>query len=315
LIGRIGRGFSRLKEGLQKTRNQLGDGIRSIVSSGHLDEETWEEIEELLLKSDVGAAEAEGIAEELRKASSHWKRSDSEEVLSSLRDIITDHLGSGGDPRLNLTTPDGPAVVLVVGVNGVGKTTTIAKLAARIQEEGKRILLVAGDTFRMAAVEQLETWAERVGVPIVRGAEGADAAAVVFDGLESAIARNMEVVIVDTAGRLHTKSNLMEELAKVKRIVEKRIPGSPHEILLVLDATTGQNGLQQARAFSESLGITGLVLAKLDGTARGGVVLAIRRELSIPIKLVGTGEKLDDLDEFDPAAFAEAMIPGSEPAP
>lgn len=313
MIGRIGRGFERLREGLRKTRTQLSDGIRSIVKGrSSFDEEMWEELEELLLKSDVGAATAADIVEELRRAAGRWSRPEPEEVFGALRDSVASRLGTNGR-ELQLAAEGGPAVVVVVGVNGVGKTTTIAKLAARLRAEKRKVVLGAADTYRMAAVEQLAAWAERVGVPVVRGKEGADAAAVAFDALESAIARDADVLIVDTAGRLHTKSNLMDELAKVQRVLAKRLPGAPHEVLLVLDATTGQNALQQARAFGE-LGVTGLVLAKLDGTARGGVVLAIRRELDVPVKLVGVGEGVEDLQDFDPVAFAEALVPEPEPA-
>jgi fused signal recognition particle receptor len=233
-------------------------------------------------------------------------------MMAALRKAVEARLAG---PAVGLATApaDGPAVVLIVGVNGVGKTTTIAKLAARLREQDLKVVLAAADTYRTAAVEQLAVWADRVGVPVVRGHEGADAAAVAFDGLEAAIARGADVLIVDTAGRLHTKSNLMDELAKVRRVLDRRLPGAPHETLLVLDATTGQNALQQARAFG-ALGVTGLVLAKLDGTARGGVVLAIRRELDVPVKFVGVGERVEDLQEFDPAAFAEALVPLPEAA-
>lgn len=314
MIGRIGRGFSRLREGLRKTRHQLGDGVRAIVKGrSTFDEEMWEELEELLLRADAGAVVAEEIVEELRRASGRWTRPEVEDVLDALRESIRHRLGGETVP-LTLDGGDGPAVVLVVGVNGAGKTTTIGKLAARLTAEGRKVLIVAGDTFRMAAVEQLAVWAERAGVPIVRGKEGADAAAVVWDGLEAGLSRGVDVILVDTAGRLHTKSALMEELVKVRRTAEKRLPGAPHEVLLVLDATTGQNALQQARGFGDSLGITGLVLAKLDGTAKGGVVLAIRQELSLPVKLIGVGETLEDLQDFDPAAFAEALAPSATAA-
>jgi fused signal recognition particle receptor len=313
LIKKIGLGLDRLRRGLTRTREQLADGIRGIVKGrSTFDEEMWEEIEELLLKSDVGAVTADELVEELRREAGRWSRPDAAEMLAVLRESIAARLGSD---RAELAPPpeDGPAVVLIVGVNGVGKTTTIAKLAARLREQDRRVILAAADTYRVAAVEQLVEWAGRVDVPVVRGHEGADAASVAFDGLESAIARRADVLIVDTAGRLHTKSNLMDELAKVRRVLDRRLPGAPHETLLVLDATTGQNALQQARAFG-ALGVTGLVLAKLDGTARGGVVLAIRRELDVPVKFVGVGERVEDLQEFDPAAFAEALVPAPDAA-
>ncbi|NNE44997.1 MAG: signal recognition particle-docking protein FtsY [Gemmatimonadetes bacterium] len=310
----MGRGLGRLKEGLTRTRDQLSDGIRGIVKGrSSFDEDMWEELEELLLRADVGAVTAEEIVEDLRKAAGRWKKPEAEEVFAALREAIASRLGSES-AGLNLDVAEKPAVIMVIGVNGVGKTTTIAKLASRLKAQGLQVTLAAADTYRMAAVEQLAEWADRVGVPVVRGKEGADAAAVAFDGLESGIARGADVVIVDTAGRLHTKSHLMDELAKVRRVLEKRLPGCPHETLLVLDATTGQNALQQARVFGEQ-GVTGLVLAKLDGTARGGVVLAIRRELDVPVKLVGVGEKMEDLQDFDPVGFAQALVPEPEPAP
>jgi fused signal recognition particle receptor len=312
LIGKIGRGFARLRESLSRTRTSLGEGIRSVVTGrSSFDEAMWEEIEELLLKSDVGGKTAAEIVEELKRSSARWKRPDSGEIFAALRELLVKRLSSERSSELNFPGTK-PAVFLVVGVNGTGKTTTIGKLASLLRSEGKRALLVAGDTYRTAAVEQLSVWADRIGVGIVKGAQGADPGAVTYDGLEAAIARGVDVVIVDTAGRLHTKVNLMEELAKVKRTLAKKLPGAPHEVLLVLDASTGQNALQQARIFGESLGVTGLVLAKLDGTARGGVVLAIRRELGIPIKLVGTGETAEDLDRFDPIAFAEALVPSTD---
>lgn len=313
MIRKIGLGLDRLRHGLSRTRDQLAEGIRGIVKGrSTFDEGMWEELEELLLKSDVGAATADELVEELRREAGRWSRPDAAQMMAALRSAIAARLGESG---AGLASPpgNGPVVVLVVGVNGVGKTTTIAKLAARFREEDRKVVLAAADTYRTAAVEQLAEWARRVDVPVVRGREGADAAAVAFDGLESAIARGADVLIVDTAGRLHTKSNLMDELSKIRRVLDRRLPGAPHETLLVLDATTGQNALQQARAFG-ALGVTGLVLAKLDGTARGGVVLAIRRELDVPVKFVGVGERVEDLQEFDPAAFAEALVPAPEAA-
>jgi fused signal recognition particle receptor len=309
VIGRLGRGLKRLRAGLSKSRGQLQDGIRTIVCGRTVvDEEMWEEFEELLLRCDVGAQTTEEILDELKRSASRWTRPDPEEILGTLRETIAAMMGGEENPGLHLAAQTKPAVVVLIGVNGTGKTTTLAKLAGRLAGEGKKVLVAAADTYRAAATEQLDEWAARAGVPIVRGKEGADAAAVAYDALESAIARGADVLLVDTAGRLHTKSGLMSELEKIRRTLARRHEGAPHEVLLVLDATTGQNAVQQARTFGESLGVTGLVLAKLDGTARGGVVLAIRRELDIPVKFVGVGERLEDLEEFDPASFAEALL-------
>ncbi len=314
MIGQIGRGLAKLREGLRRTREAFSGGLRDLVAGRPaLDDAFWDGVEELLLRGDVGAACAEEIVAELRKTTARSGAADAPAITAHLRDIVAGRLASEAG-ALALDGVGSPAVVLVIGVNGAGKTTTIAKLAHRLKSEGKKVLLAAADTYRAAAMEQLETWAERAGVAIVRGQEGQDAAAVVVDALDSAAARGAGVVIIDTAGRLHTKTNLMDELRKIRRVVEKRIPGAPHETLLVLDATTGQNAIAQARAFGESLGVTGLVLAKLDGTAKGGVVLAIRRELGIPVKLVGVGEALEDLQDFDPDAFADALV-AAEPEP
>ncbi len=309
MIGRLGRGLKRLRAGLSKSRGQLREGVRTIVRGRTaVDEEMWEEFEELLLRCDVGAQTTEDILDELKRNASRWTRPDPEEILGSLRETIAAMMGGEENPGLQLAAEVKPAVVVLIGVNGTGKTTTLAKLAGRLAGEGKKVLVAAADTYRAAATEQLDEWAARAGVPIVRGKEGADAAAVAYDALESAVARGADVLLVDTAGRLHTKSGLMSELEKIRRTLARRHEGAPHEVLLVLDATTGQNAVQQARTFGESLGVTGLVLAKLDGTARGGVVLAIRRELDIPVKFVGVGERLEDLEEFDPASFAEALL-------
>ncbi|MFN8176584.1 MAG: signal recognition particle-docking protein FtsY [bacterium] len=311
MIGKLGRGLARLKEGLARTRDRLGDGIRALVAGrSTFDETTWDGIEEVLLGADVGTETAGEILADLKRAASGWTEPSPERIFDELRRAVGARLSAQGT-ALALDPAAGPAVVLVVGVNGSGKTTTIGKLAARLTQEGRRVLIVAADTYRAAAVEQLAVWAERAGVALVKGHEGADAAAVVHDGLSAALARGSSVVLVDTAGRLHTKTSLMEELSKVRRVVEKRVPGAPHEVLLVLDATTGQNGVRQAEAFSKSLGVTGLVLAKLDGTAKGGVVLAIRRALDLPVKLIGVGEGIEDLETFDPVAFAEALVPAA----
>ncbi len=304
----FGRGLAALRDGLARTRSRISDGVRTLFGGRRTpDEATWEGLEELLLAADVGAVTAGEIVSEVRRASGGWSEPGPGQVFAELRESVRKRLaGSGGE----LALPEaGPGVVFLVGVNGSGKTTTVGKLAARLARDGRKVLVVAADTYRAAAVEQVAQWAERAGVPIVRGHEGADAAAVVHDGLTAAAARGCDVVLVDTAGRLHTKTNLMDELAKVRRVAGRVVPGAPHEVLLVLDATTGQNGVRQAEAFSTSLGVTGLVLAKLDGTAKGGVVLAIRRALDLPVKLVGVGEGIDDLAAFDPAAFARALVP------
>lgn len=308
MIGQIGKSFAKLRDGLRKTREAITGGIRELFAGrSSLDDAFWDDVEALLLRSDAGLVSSEEIVAELRKATARAGASDPAAIVALLREIVARRLATE-TTGLSIDGFGPPAVILVIGVNGTGKTTTIGKLANRWKTEGKNVLLAAADTYRAAATEQLAVWAERAGVPIVRGQEGQDAASVVVDALESAAARGSDVVIVDTAGRLHTKSNLMDELRKIRRVVEKRVPGAPHETLLVLDATMGQNAIAQARAFGEALGVTGIVLAKLDGTAKGGVVLAIRRELGLPVKLVGVGEGLDDLQDFDPAAFAEALV-------
>ncbi len=307
MIGQVGRGLARLRDGLRRTREAIRDGIRGALRGSSLDEAFWEEIEALLLQADVGVDSAEEIVADLRRASKHLATPDAESILQLLREIIAERLDSESR-GLAIDAVGPPAVVLVVGVNGTGKTTTIGKLAHRLKSHGKRVLLAAADTYRAAAMEQLQTWAERAGAGIVRGQEGQDAAAVVVDALEAGAARGVDVVIVDTAGRLHTKTNLMDELSKIRRVVEKRIPGAPHETLLVLDATMGQNAIRQAKAFGKDHGVTGIVLAKLDGTAKGGAVLAIHRELGVPVKFVGIGEGIEDLQDFDPGAFADALV-------
>jgi fused signal recognition particle receptor len=315
LIGRLGRGFARLRDGLKKSRDALGDGVRGAIGKRTaVDEELWEEIEELLIVSDVGPGTAMDIVSDLRAESRKWSGLAEEELLGALHRAIASRVGAGQDvdafPRSPLE--DSPAVVLLVGVNGTGKTTTAAKLAHRFLSEEKRVVLAAADTFRAAAAEQLQVWGERTGVPVIRGEDGGDAASVAFDALQSAIAKKADVLIVDTAGRLHTKSHLMEELVKIRRVLGRALDGAPQEVLLVLDGTTGQNAVAQARIFSETLGITGVILTKLDGTARGGVVLAVHAELGVPIRFVGVGEDMEDLQVFDPAAFAEALAPSPE---
>ena len=270
-----------------------------------LDDDFYEELEEALILADIGAATAADTVAQLRKRVSQKLLGRADEVKDALRDILAEKLDVG-DPSMDLSTQ--PSVVLIIGVNGVGKTTSIGKLAARYKSEGKKVLLCAGDTFRAAAADQLEIWADRAGVDIVRQHEGADPGAVLFDALQAAKARNVDVVLCDTAGRLHNKQNLMNELAKLRKIIDREVPDAAKETLLVLDATTGQNGLIQARTFKETAGLTGIVLTKLDGTAKGGIVIAIARELGVPVKFAGVGEGIDDLKPFDAGDYVKAII-------
>ena len=270
-----------------------------------LDDDFYEELEEALILADIGAATAADTVAQLRKRVSQKLLGRADEVKDALRDILAEKLDVG-DPSMDLSTQ--PSVVLIIGVNGVGKTTSIGKLAARYKSEGKKVLLCAGDTFRAAAADQLEIWADRAGVDIVRQHEGADPGAVLFDALQAAKARNVDVVLCDTAGRLHNKQNLMNELAKLRKIIDRECPDSVCETLLVLDATTGQNGLIQARTFKETAGLTGIVLTKLDGTAKGGIVIAIAQELQVPVKFVGVGEGIDDLKPFDAREFTADLF-------
>ena len=270
-----------------------------------LDDDFYEELEEALILADIGAATAADTVAQLRKRVSQKLLGRADEVKDALRDILAEKLDVG-DPSMDLSTQ--PSVVLIIGVNGVGKTTSIGKLAARYKSEGKKVLLCAGDTFRAAAADQLEIWADRAGVDIVRQHEGADPGAVLFDALQAAKARNVDVVLCDTAGRLHNKQNLMNELAKLRKIIDREVPEAAKETLLVLDATTGQNGLIQARQFKETAGLTGIILTKLDGTAKGGIVVAIAQELQVPVKFVGVGEGIGDLRPFDAREFTRELL-------
>ena len=270
-----------------------------------LDDDFYEELEEALILADIGAATAADTVAQLRKRVSQKLLGRADEVKDALRDILAEKLDVG-DPSMDLSTQ--PSVVLIIGVNGVGKTTSIGKLAARYKSEGKKVLLCAGDTFRAAAADQLEIWADRAGVDIVRQHEGADPGAVLFDALQAAKARNVDVVLCDTAGRLHNKQNLMNELAKLRKIIDREVPDAAKETLLVLDATTGQNGLIQARQFKETAGLTGIILTKLDGTAKGGIVVAIAQELQVPVKFVGVGEGIGDLRPFDAREFTRELM-------
>jgi len=298
--------LGRLRAGLAKTRQALTARVDDLLGRG-IDPSFYDELEELLIQADLGVPGTEAVIARLRERARTDARTP-ESLRRALVEILTGELGEAAP--LTLTPP--PGVVVILGTNGSGKTTTMGKLAARLKGEGKKVLLAAGDTFRAAAIDQLEVWAQRVGVDLVRHNPGADPSAVVYDAAQAARARHADVLIVDTAGRLHTKANLMEELKKVDRVLRRELPGSPVEALLVLDATTGQNGIIQARQFKAALPLTGIVLTKLDGTARGGVVVAISRELGLPVKFVGVGEGLDDLQPFDPRAFAAALFAAGE---
>lgn len=297
--------FKKIKEGLKKTRDSIVGQIDSMLKSfTKIDEELFEELEELLVMGDVGLPTAQRICEELRRRVKQEGVTDPNAVHGLLHDIVADMLRGGEE--LNIATK--PSIILVIGVNGVGKTTTIGKIAARLAADGKKVILGAADTFRAAAIDQLEIWANRSGADIIRQEEGSDPAAVVFDAISAAKARGADVVICDTAGRLHNKKNLMDELSKISRIIDRELPDADKEVLLVLDATTGQNAVNQAREFKNAAGITGIVLTKLDGTARGGVVLAIREDLHVPVKFIGVGEQVDDLQPFDADDFANALF-------
>ncbi len=297
--------FAKIKEGLKKTRENVSTSIEKMLHSFQkIDDELFEELEELLVLGDVGVPTAERICEECRRQVKERKISDPDEIYGLIQEI-TAGMMRGGE-ALDVSTK--PSVVLVIGVNGVGKTTTIGKLAYRLKNEGKRVILAAADTFRAAAIEQLEVWAERSGCDLIRQSEGSDPASVVFDAISAAKARGADVVICDTAGRLHNKKNLMAELEKINRIIDRELPGAAKEVLLVLDAATGQNAVNQAREFQNAAHITGIVLTKLDGTPKGGVVIAIREDLKIPVKFIGVGEQLDDLQPFDADEFAKALF-------
>ena len=298
--------FNKLKEGLSKTSKNMSQKLGGMFAAfTGANEEFFEELEETLILSDLGAQTAARTVDELREVTKREGYKTGQEIKEALSKILTDLLDVG-DTALKISTK--PSVILVIGVNGVGKTTTIGKLAQKLKNEGKNVLLCAGDTFRAAAGEQLSIWAGRAGADIVRRDEGADPASVIFDGISAAKARGVDVVICDTAGRLHNKSNLMNELNKISRVIDRELPDADRETLLVLDATTGQNGLMQAREFKGAANITGIVLTKLDGTAKGGIVYSIASDLSVPVKLVGVGEQADDLDYFDGRAFSEAVL-------
>ena len=299
--------FERLKIGLSKTRKNLGDKIDSLVkSTKKLDDEFFEELEDILIQADVGMNTSLELVSNIKTAAKKQKVNDPAEVTALIQEEIAKILGANPTP-LNISS-EKLTIILVVGVNGAGKTTTIAKLAHRYKNENLKVMLAAGDTFRAAAIDQLQIWADRVGVELIKHQEGSDPGAVVYDAVSAARARQADVLIIDTAGRLQNKTNLMKEIGKVRKVIEREIPSAPHEVLLVLDATTGQNAISQARIFGEATGVTGIVLTKLDGTAKGGIVIAVVKELDIPVKLVGIGESLEDLRDFSPVIFAQALF-------
>ena len=297
--------FDKIREGLKKTLDNISGQITQMVNSfTKIYEDLFEELEELLVMGDVGMNTAQYICDQLRKKIKEKGITDPSLIMGELKAIVSEMLR--GDNELHAGTK--PSIILVIGVNGVGKTTTIGKLASRLKGEGKSVILGAADTFRAAAIEQLEVWADRAGVPLIKHQEGADPAAVVFDTIAAAKARGCDVIICDTAGRLHNKKNLMDELGKISRVIDRELPGCDRETLLVLDAATGQNAVNQAREFQSAAGITGIVLTKLDGTPKGGVVLPIMQDLGLPVKFIGVGEQVDDLQPFDPDAFADALF-------
>ena len=298
--------FSKIKEGLTKTRKAMAETLGNVFSGfSNLDDDFYDELEECLILADLGVETAGRAVESLRRRVKEEKIREPEEAKAALKDILVEMLDVG-DTRLRLDTQ--PSVVLVIGVNGVGKTTTIGKLAKQLGDQGKRVLMCAGDTFRAAAADQLEIWAGRTGADIVRQHEGADPAAVVYDGIQAAKARHADVILCDTAGRLHNKANLMNELSKISRIIDRELPEADKEVLLVLDATTGQNGLLQAKQFKEIAGVTAMALTKLDDTAKGGIVIAVADALQIPVKYIGVGEKAEDLMPFDARDFVDALL-------
>ncbi|WP_411677751.1 signal recognition particle-docking protein FtsY [Caproicibacter sp.] len=297
--------FSKIRDGLKKTRESMSASVSAMLNSfTKIDESLFEELEELLIMGDVGVETAGRVCEELRRKVKEQGVKDPNDVYDLLRTIVADMLRGGDELKIGTK----PSVILVIGVNGVGKTTTIGKLAALLESQGKKVILGAADTFRAAAIEQLEVWAQRSGAELVKQTQGSDPASVVFDSIAAAKARGADVVICDTAGRLHNKKNLMEELSKINRVIQREAPDADHEVLLVLDAATGQNAVNQAREFQSAAEITGIVLTKLDGTPKGGVVLSIREELGLPVKFIGVGEQVDDLQTFDADQFARALF-------
>jgi fused signal recognition particle receptor len=299
--------FGRLKDSLARTRQGFVDKIDSLIHQGRaIDEDLYEELEEILVQADIGVNTAMELVEKTRRTVKERRTNDTVELKAILKEHIMEMLGSDS-VSLN-SGSEAPTVIMVVGVNGVGKTTTIGKMANLFKLEGLKVIIGAADTFRAAAIDQLEVWSERAGVDLIKHQEGADPAAVAFDSLQAAKARQADILIIDTAGRLHTKTNLMEELKKISRVLNREIPGAPHEVLLILDASTGQNAVNQAKLFGEAVGVTGIALTKLDGSAKGGIVIAIKQALDIPVKLIGIGEGLDDLRPFSPVEFVDALF-------
>jgi len=297
--------LDKLKAGLLKTKNALFGGVESILRSFvRVDEDLLEELEEVLICADVGVGATEDIIDELRERIKDGRLKEKEQIMGTLREILTDMIGEGQPLKLDTT----PSVVLVIGVNGAGKTTSIGKIANSLGRSGKRVVVAAADTFRAAAIDQLGVWCERAGVDMIRQSEGSDPAAVVYDAVNYAKNKQADVLLVDTAGRLHNKKNLMNELAKINRVIERELPGASRENLLVLDATTGQNAVLQAKEFRQAAELSGLILTKLDGTAKGGIVLSIKKELNVPVKFIGVGEKIDDMEPFDADEFVDALF-------
>lgn len=310
--GQTGSWFDRLKSGLAKTRQNLMGQMSGLLKVGRkIDERLLEELEEILIQADVGVNTTLKLMDQLRRTIKERRLEDSEQLKSVLQEEILKIFGDEEAHRIAVELHT-PFSIIILGVNGVGKTTTIGKLAARYKSEGKRVLVAAGDTFRAAATDQLDIWCNRAGVELIKHQDGSDPAAVVFDAIQAAKARKSDLIVVDTAGRLHTKKNLMAELSKIGRVMSRELEGAPHEVLLVLDATTGQNAIMQAKMFNEAVKVTGIILTKLDGTAKGGIVIAIKDELNIPVKMIGIGEKLDDLRDFSPKDFVQAIFEEEE---
>jgi len=309
LFGSLGE---RVRQGLRRTRELMDEGLGAVLAIARpVDDAMLEELEETLIAADLGAAAAGAFVKRVRDEIKRGRVVTTQDVRASLHRFLEDSLAGAAAP---LVLDAHPTVILMLGVNGAGKTTSTAKMAASLKADGKRVLMAAADTFRAAAIEQLQEWGRRIDVDVIHQVAGADPAAVVFDAVKAAASRDVDVLLVDTAGRLHTKSNLMDELGKLKRVLGRQMPGAPHESLMVLEAPTGQNGLQQARMFHDAVGLSGLVLTKLDGTAKGGIAIRIHQELGVPIKLVGVGEQIDDLQAFDPKTFVDALL-GEQPEP